>query len=144
MKKVFLMVMLVLALTLNYSFAQMGGGMMGGQEDTKGHTQDMKAQKGMMTPEKTQEQMKDMTNQMSDMMRNMAGKMKDMKTDELTEMTKIMQDMSKQLQDMSTAMGQGWGYAVHLVEHQAGGDGVRADFAQDAAADFQLGFVGWV
>ena len=89
MKKVFLMVMLVLALSLNYSFAQMGGGMMGGQEDTKGHMQEMKAQKGMMTPEKTQEQMKEMTDQMSEMMQKMAGKMKDMKTDEMKDMSKI-------------------------------------------------------
>ena len=72
MKKVFLTVVLVLAIAINYGFAQTGGGMMG-QEGTKGHMQKMKEQKGMMTPEQTQKEMKGMTDQMSEMMREMAG-----------------------------------------------------------------------
>ena len=59
MKKVFLTVVLVLAFTFNYSFAQMGGGMMGGQEGMKGQMQEMNEQKETMTLERTQTQ-KDM------------------------------------------------------------------------------------
>jgi len=81
MKKVFLTVVLALALAVNYSFAQMGGGMMGGQEGTKGHMQEMKGPKEMMTPERTQTQkeMKEMADQMSKMMQRISGKMKDAK-----------------------------------------------------------------
>ena len=114
MKKVFLTVVLVLAIAINYGFAQTGGGMMG-QEGTKGHMQKMKEKKGMMPPEQTQKEMKGMTDQMSEMMREMAGKMKDMKTGEMKDMSKLMQDMSKQMQDMSMAMGKGWG-KIHDME----------------------------
>ena len=73
MKKVFLTVVLVLAVIINYGLAQTGG-MMGqeGTEGAKGHMQKMTGQKGMMTPEETQQEMKQMTDQMSDMMRELA------------------------------------------------------------------------
>jgi len=48
MKKIVLTVALILAFPLNYGFAQT---MMGGQEGAKGPVQEMKGQKGMMTPE---------------------------------------------------------------------------------------------
>jgi len=120
MKKVFLTVVLALALAVNYSFAQMGGGMMGGHggtEGTKGHMQKTGEEVGMMAPDRTQTQkeMKEMADQMSKMMQRISGKMKDAKPNEMKEMSNMMQGMSKQMQDMSMAMGEGWG-KIHDME----------------------------
>jgi len=110
MKRIFLIGICVLFLTLvvSFSYAQMGGGMMGGQKGEMGKSQ-MMEQKEMMTPEETQKEMKEMADQMSEVMQKIARKMKDMTPDERKEMLKIMRDMSDQMHDMSMAMGEGWG-----------------------------------
>ena len=99
--------MFILAFITNLGFAEMHGGTQGTETKQKGHLQDMKEKKEMMTPEKLNESMKEMTQQMSEMMQKMTGKMTDMSSDKMNMMSKMMQDMSVQMHEMSLAMGKG-------------------------------------
>ncbi len=105
MKKILLISIVILTLTAVYGYAQMGGGMMGGQngQDKMGG--------GMMGGQQEMGQggmMMQVTNQMGSMMQRMSGMLeKSMGPEDTTRMSEIMRDMSKQMMDMSNIMQSG-------------------------------------
>ncbi len=86
---------LAVILLASFSYAQMGGGMMGGQKgemmEQKGMTgqQQMMQQKGMMDQQQMMDGMMDMMHQMSTMMGDMSGMMKDMPVDRMKKMSEL-------------------------------------------------------
>ena len=91
MKRILLISIVILTLTAVYGYAQMGGGMMGGQQEM--------GQGGMMMQ---------VTNQMGSMMQKMSGLLgKSMGPEDTTRMSEIMRDISKQMMDMSNIMQSG-------------------------------------
>jgi hypothetical protein len=109
MKKLFFVV-LVLGLFVSFSYAQMGGGMMGGKGQMGSGM--MEGQEtmggGMMTGQEMMGQMMKSMNQMSGMTQKMSEIMnKGMDTSHMNEMSGIMENMSKQMMNMSHMMKEG-------------------------------------
>jgi hypothetical protein len=97
MRKILIIGILVVCLTAVYGYAQMGGGMMGGQQGEM-----MMQGEGMMGG------MMQMMNQMAGMMQSISGMMREgMSAEEMRKMSEITRDMSMQMTDMSRMMGRG-------------------------------------
>ena len=92
--------LLVLLLSGSFVLAQMGGGMMEGQNKRM-------QQEQMMEHGQMMSGMMGMSNQMSEMMSKVSTMMKDMPQGNMNMMSGVMKDMSHQMMDMSTAMGSG-------------------------------------
>lgn len=92
--------LLVLLLSGSFVLAQMGGGMMEGQNKSMHHEQ-------MMEHGQMMSGMMGMSNQMSAMMSQMSGMMKEMPAGQMKMMSGVMNEMSHQMQDMSMAMASG-------------------------------------
>ena len=116
MKKLFMLsAIFTLLLTAEYGFAQMGGGMMGGQGSQKegmggGMQHDHKKMmdhKGMMSGDKMMGSMMDMSSEMSDMMSQMSDMMDGMTMADMQHMSGLMSDMGRQMTDMSMMMKKG-------------------------------------
>jgi hypothetical protein len=102
---------LVLLLSGSLVFAQMGGGMMEGQNKNMHHEQ-------MMEHGQMMSDMMDMSSQMAEMMGKMSGMMKDMPAGNMKEMSGAMNEMSHQMLDMSMMMGSGKCTAVDMKRMQ--------------------------
>jgi hypothetical protein len=97
----------VFALSVTYSFAQMGDGMMEGEQGGMMEHGRMMQHKGMMGHRQMMGDMMGMTNQMSDMMGRLSGMMKDMPPDRTMRASELMEDMSHQMMEMSGMMKRG-------------------------------------
>ncbi len=108
MKKAFAIgFILILALSVTYSFAQTGNGMTEGQQGgTMEHGQMMR-HRGMMEHGQMMGGMMGMTNQMSEMMGKLSGMMKDMPQDRMMKASELMKDMSHNMMEMSKMMKRG-------------------------------------
>lgn len=97
MKKILFIGFLVVCLTAVYGYAQMGGGMMGGQQ---GGT--MMQGQGMMGG------MMLMMDRMAGMMQSISDMMREgMSAENMREMSRITGDMSARMTDMSRILGRG-------------------------------------
>jgi hypothetical protein len=95
-------------LSATYGFAQMGNGMMEGQQGgMMEHGQQMMQHQGMMEHGQMMGDMMGVTHQMSDMMGRLSGMMKDMPHDRMMKASELMKDMSHNMMDMSRMMGSG-------------------------------------
>jgi len=116
MKRIFLITILIAGLAAAYGFAQMGGGMMGGEkgqhesmmsgeQSQSGH--EMMQHKGMMSHGDMTVGMMDMTNQMSGMMGSMSAMMRDMPKENMKKMSGLMKDMCSEMTKLSGMMDSG-------------------------------------
>jgi len=117
MKKLLLISAIILAVTAGYSFARMGGGMMGGQQGQMGQGGMMGGQQGQMGQggmtsgqqgQMGQGGMMQMMSQMGDIMQRASALMTgDMKLEDMKEISEITREMSKQMMDMSNMLRKG-------------------------------------
>ena len=103
MKRIFLITILIMGLIVAHSFAQMGGGMMGGQKGRMGGGM-MGGQQGQMMEHKSMMSHGEMMSNMMDMTNQMSGMMKDMPKEHMRKMSAMMRDMSKEMVEMSKIM----------------------------------------
>jgi hypothetical protein len=101
MNKVYCMILMVSLLVVPYAYAQMGGGMMGGQ-GSQGHME------GMMQGHEVTGGMMHQMGQMSRLMQQVRDMMAEKSDAEsMRKMSGLMQDMSQHLKDMSNIMKEG-------------------------------------
>jgi hypothetical protein len=107
MRQIFLISVMILALSVAYGFAQTGNGMMEGQRGGMMEHGRMMQHKGMMEHGQMMNDMMGMTSRMSDMMGRLSGMMKDMPQDRMLKASELMRDMSHQMMEMSKMMKRG-------------------------------------
>ncbi len=116
-KNILIIFILLMAFTVTYGFAQMGGGhgggMMGGQHEQPSSMQgemgkgQMMEHKGMMEHGQMMNGMVDMMQQMSGMMHDMEENMGNMPKEKMLNMSKMMKEMSSHMVKMSGIMEKG-------------------------------------
>jgi protein CpxP len=110
MKKL-LLIGLTLGLLASFTYAQMGGGMMGGQKGEMGGGmmggQQGQMGSGMMQGQQMMGGMMQNINQMSGIMQKMSEVINKMDASRMNEMSGIMEDISKQMMNMSLMMKKG-------------------------------------
>ena len=98
MKKMVITGIMIFAVTAGYAYAQMGGGMMGGQQGKTGQGGTMmQGTEGMMQ----------MMHRMTGIMQKISDMMGRGKGSENIEMSEMMRDMSRQMMKMSNTMQSG-------------------------------------
>lgn len=101
MKKIYYMILMVTLLVIPYAYAQMGGGMMGGQ-GSQGHMEGM--MQGHEVTGVLMHNMGQMSRLMQQLREMMAGKSD---AESRKQISGIMQDMSEHMLDMSRIMKKG-------------------------------------
>jgi predicted house-cleaning noncanonical NTP pyrophosphatase (MazG superfamily) len=107
MKHVLLMAVLISALAVSYSFAQMGHGMMREHGSGEGMMEHMMMHQGMMSREQTAESISDLMRQLSELMRDLSGKIEKSQTEKPYDPENIMKDLSDELDVISRIVEKG-------------------------------------
>lgn len=107
MRRIFIVSVLILALSPAFSFAQTGSGMMEGQRGGMMEHGRMMRHEDMMEHGRMMNDMMRMTNQMSDMMGRLSDVMQSMRYRSMIKASELLRDMSRQMMEMSRMMKRG-------------------------------------